>query len=81
VLSEALLLLGAGCLTGVIGGVCGQVVIDGFLKHATGFPVASIAASWRPLVLLGIVAGVVMALVAIPAVIASRVSPELALED
>lgn len=81
VLSEAVLLLGAGCITGVIGGLCGQAVIDGYLKHATGFPVASIAASWRPLVLIGVVAGAVLALVAVPVIIASRVSPELALED
>ncbi len=81
VLSEAVLLLGAGCLTGVIGGLCGQAVIDSYLKHATGFPVATIAASWRPLALLGIVAGLVVALVAVPVVLASRVSPELALEE
>lgn len=79
--SEALLLLGAGCVTGVIGGIYGQSVIEGYLKHATGFPVASVTASWHPLLLLGIVAGGVMALVAVPVVIASRVSPELALEE
>lgn len=80
-LSEAVLMLGAGCLTGVLGGLYGQAVIDSYLKHVTGFPVAGLAASWRPLEILGIVAGAVLVLVAVPAVSASRVSPELALEE
>jgi putative ABC transport system permease protein len=81
VLSEATLMLSIGCLTGVIGGLYGQAVIDSYLKHVTGFPVASIAASWRPLEILGLVAGAVLALIAGPMVSASRVSPELALEE
>jgi putative ABC transport system permease protein len=80
-LSETVLMLGAGCLTGVLGGLYGQVVIDSYLKHVTGFPVASVTASLRPLEILGVVAGAVLALVAVPVVSASRVSPELALEE
>ena len=38
-------MLGAGCVTGAMAGIYGQVVIDGYLKHVTGFPVASIGAA------------------------------------
>jgi hypothetical protein len=79
--TEAVLMLGAGCVTGVLAGIYGQVVIDGYLKQVTGFPVASIAASWRPLEILALVIGGVVAIVTVPVVLASRVSPALALDE
>ena len=80
-LAEVVLMLGAGCVTGTLAGIYGQVVIDGYLKHVTGFPVASIAAGWRPLGILAIVALGVILIVTIPGWLASRVSPALALEE
>ena len=41
-LLEASLMLGAGCLTGAVAGIYGQVVIDGYLRQVTGFPLASV---------------------------------------
>jgi putative ABC transport system permease protein len=78
---EAALTLSAGCATGVVAGIYGQVVIDRYLKHVTGFPVASLGASWRPLEILAIVVAAVVALVAIPAWFAARVPLALALQD
>jgi putative ABC transport system permease protein len=78
---EAALMLAAGCLTGVLGGLYGQAVIDGYLKHVTGFPVASITASWQPLELLGIVVLLVGVLVAWPVISASKVGAEIALDE
>ncbi|MGH2853334.1 MAG: FtsX-like permease family protein [Solirubrobacteraceae bacterium] len=80
-LTEVVLMLGAGCLTGTLAGIYGQVVIDGYLKHVTGFPVASIATSWRPLGILIVVVLAVILIVTIPGWLASRVSPALALEE
>jgi putative ABC transport system permease protein len=80
-LVESALMLGAGCLTGVLAGVYGQVVIDSYLRHVTGFPVASLDASSRPLEILALVSVVVLALVAVPVWLASRVSPILALNE
>ena len=37
-LVESALMLGAGCVTGAVAGIYGQVVIDGYLAHVTGFP-------------------------------------------
>ncbi len=39
-LIEATLMLSAGCVTGALAGAYGQVVIDAFLRHVTGFPLA-----------------------------------------
>ena len=78
---EGVLMLAAGCLTGTVGGLYGQAVIDSYLKRVTGFPVAGITASWQPLELLGIVALAVLALLTWPVVAASRVEPELALDE
>jgi putative ABC transport system permease protein len=80
-LTESLLMLGAGCLTGAVAGVYGQVVIDAYLKQVTGFPVANLAASLRPLGILAIVVVAVLLIVAVPGWSASRVSPSLALDE
>ena len=80
-LAEAMLMLGAGCLTGALAGIYGQVIIDGYLKHVTGFPVAKLTANGRPLEVLALVIGIVLALVAVPGWSASRVSPTLALDE
>ena len=79
--TEAALMLGAGCVTGAVAGIYGQIIIDGYLKHVTGFPVASLSASLRPLEILVLVAVVVLAIAAVPGWSASRVSPTLALDE
>jgi putative ABC transport system permease protein len=80
-LVESALMLGAGCVTGALAGIYGQVIIDAYLKEVTGFPVASLAASLRPLEIFAFVIAVVLALVTVPGWFASRVSPMLALND
>jgi putative ABC transport system permease protein len=77
-LIEALVMLSAGCLTGVLAGIYGQLVIDSYLKHVTGFPVASLVTAGRPFEILVLVLLVVLALAAIPGWLASRVRPTLA---
>jgi putative ABC transport system permease protein len=76
---ESLLMLGAGCLTGALLGVLGEYVIDGYLRHVTGFPVASPSFSGRPLGVTAIVLAGALLLVATPAWLASHASPSLAL--
>jgi putative ABC transport system permease protein len=80
-LLESMLLLGAGCVTGALVGLYGQVVIDGYLRDVTGFPIVTLTAGLRPLELLALVIVVVLALVAGPGFFAARVSPTLALEE
>ncbi len=78
---ESALILGAGCVTGAVAGIYGQAIIDGYLAHVTGFPVASPGAGFRPLEIFALVIVVVLAIVAVPGWIASRVSPILALNE
>lgn len=78
-LVEAALMLSAGCLTGALAGVYGQLVIDAFLRHVTGFPLASPAASARPLEVLALVLATALAAAAVPAWLACRVRPVAAL--
>ena len=80
-LIEATLMLGAGCLTGALAGAYGQVVIDAFLRHVTGFPLASPTADLRPLEIFALVLVAALAIGAIPAWLAARVRPVLALAD
>jgi putative ABC transport system permease protein len=78
-LVEAALMLGAGCVTGALVGFYGQFVIDDYLRHVTGFPVAAAGASARPLEIFVLVIAAALAAVAVPAWLASRVPPSLAL--
>lgn len=78
---ESALMLGAGCLTGALAGMCGQIVIDGYLRSVTGFPVRSFGASLRPLEMLALVSVAVLAIVLLPGWLASRVSPTLAFDE
>ncbi|HLL92696.1 MAG TPA: FtsX-like permease family protein, partial [Solirubrobacteraceae bacterium] len=80
-LCEATLMLIPGCITGALAGIYGQVIIDGYLEHVTGFPVASLAANTRPLEVFALVIVLALLIVAIPGWLASRVSPTLALSE
>jgi putative ABC transport system permease protein len=80
-LIEAGLMLSAGCLTGALAGVYGELTIDRYLQHVTGFPVAGVGASLRPLELLALIAASALALVAVPAWQASRVPATLAFNE
>lgn len=80
-LCESALMLGAGCVTGALAGVYGQLTIDGYLEHVTGFPVANLGAGLRPPEIFSLVLALVLAIVAIPGYLASRVSPTLAFNE
>jgi putative ABC transport system permease protein len=80
-LAEVVLVLAAGCITGVLAGIYGQVILDGYLKHVTGFPASALAVRWRPVEVLIVVVVVVLALASAPGWSASRVSPALALGE
>jgi putative ABC transport system permease protein len=78
---EACTMLGAGCLTGAIAGIYGQLVIDSYLQHVSGFPVEQTASLARPLEVLALVLGAALTLAAVPGWLASRVPPVLALRE
>ncbi|HEX5146797.1 MAG TPA: FtsX-like permease family protein [Conexibacter sp.] len=80
-LLEAGVVLGAGCLTGALAGVYGQVVIDRYMVTVTGFPVASTLAGWATVQIVALVIVAALVVVAIPGWFAARVPPQLGLQD
>ncbi len=80
-LLEASLVLCAGCLTGTLVGIYGQFVMDAYLRHVTGFPVASAGGALRAIEILALVLAAALAIAALPVWIASRVSPAIALVE
>jgi putative ABC transport system permease protein len=80
-LVEATLVLAAGCVTGALAGVYGQFVIDAYLRHVTGFPVAGAGAALRPVEIFALVLGAALVLAALPGWRASNVPPALALAE
>ncbi len=80
-LVEASLMLGAGCVTGALAGIYGQFIMDAYLRHITGFPVAGAGASARPIEIFAIVLAAALGVCAIPAWLASTVPPALALTE
>ncbi len=80
-LLEAAVMLGVGAVAGAAWGIYGQLALDGYLTASTGFPVARLGASWRPLEVLVVVFFVSIAISAIPSWIAARVPERLALEE
>ena len=62
-LVESALILSAGCLSGALAGVYGQVVIDGYLEHVSGFPVAGVATGQRPIEIFALVIAAVLLIV------------------
>jgi putative ABC transport system permease protein len=80
-LLEAGVVLGAGCVTGALVGICGQVVIDRYLREVTGFPVAPTLVGWGTLEIVAAVLVAALAAVAVPGWFAARVPPRLGLQD
>ena len=80
-LLETAVVLGAGCITGGLVGVYGQVVIDRYLSVVTGFPVAVALAGWTTVQIVALVVLAALAVVAVPGWFAARVPPQLGLQD
>lgn len=80
-LLESTLLLGAGCLTGAVFGLYGQVLLSRALATVTGFPVVYGAAVAVAITTLVIVTAVAVATVALPGFLAARVRPAVGLRD
>jgi putative ABC transport system permease protein len=80
-LIQVVLMLAAGCVTGAAAGVFGEVAIDGYLIHVTGFPVATTLLGRRSFEIILLVVFSVLVIAIIPGWIVSRVPPELALAE
>jgi putative ABC transport system permease protein len=80
-LVETSVVLAAGCLTGTLVGVLGQIGIDRYLTETTGFPVAMVPVSWQTVQTFSVVLIAAMLVVAIPGWRASRAPARLGLQE
>jgi len=80
-LAESSMLLTAGCLTGAAVGILGQIAIDDYLKHVTGFPVASPSTGFRPVEIFALVLASVLLAIVVPGWRVSRVPATVALSE
>jgi putative ABC transport system permease protein len=80
-LLESALMLSVGAITGAVWGIYGQIALDGYLTSVTGFPVARLGGSVRPLEVLAVVIILTLAISLLPAWLAARVPASIALEE
>ncbi len=80
-LMESAVVLGAGCLSGAVAGIYGQLGIDRYLRIVTGFPVAATPGGWQTLETFALVVAAALVAVAIPGWFATRVPPHLGLQE
>jgi len=80
-LLEAALLVGVGCLTGVVFGLYGQQLADRALAETINFPVAHSLAALGALRTLAVVIASAVAILSIPGYLAASVPAALALRD
>jgi putative ABC transport system permease protein len=78
-LIESGAVLGAGGVTGALGGTYGRFGADRFLEVVTGFPVAPTLVGWNTAITFAVVVGAALAIVAVPGWFATRVPPRLGL--
>jgi putative ABC transport system permease protein len=80
-LLESGLMLGVGAVAGAAWGIYGQIALDGYLTASTGFPVARLGASWRPLEVLAFVILASLAVSVVSASLAARVPADAVLAE
>jgi putative ABC transport system permease protein len=81
VLIESATVLGIGCLDGAILGLYGHALADRYLRISTSFPAPFSLTLPQTLLTLLIVAGVSLAVVAVPGYAAAGVAPELSFQE
>jgi putative ABC transport system permease protein len=80
-LSEAAVVLVAGCLSGALAGVYGQFLIDRYLRLTTGFAAPFAPAGWPALEAFLLLVAMALAGVAGPGYVAARTPARLGLQD
>jgi putative ABC transport system permease protein len=80
-LLESMIVLGFGCLIGAVLGVYGHVLASRWLKLTTGFSAPFSLGALQVLLDMALVAGIGLVVVALPGLIAARVSSRVALQE
>lgn len=78
---ESAIVLGVGCAVGAVLGIYGHALASRWLEMSTGFPAPFAFGEEQVLAVLGIVAGIALAIVALPGMRAAQVSPQAAFQE
>jgi putative ABC transport system permease protein len=78
---ESTILVGIGCLDGAILGVYGHALASRWLSVSVGFPAPFSLGLSLIILTVGIVTFIALVVVAVPGVLAARVSPSISLQD
>jgi putative ABC transport system permease protein len=80
-LLESAIVLGIGCVVGAVFGVYGHALASRALLLTTGFPAPFSFGSLRIFITLGLVAGIAMAVIAVPGLLAARVPARASFQE
>jgi putative ABC transport system permease protein len=81
VVLESAVTVGVGALVGAVLGVCGHALASRFLERSTGFPAPFYLGPLHVLLTLGLVAAIALGVIAIPGMMAARVSAKAILQE
>jgi putative ABC transport system permease protein len=81
VVLESAITIGVGAVVGAVLGVCGHALASRFLERTTGFPAPFSLGPAHVLLTLGLIAAIALVVIAIPGMLAARVSPRAILQD
>lgn len=80
-LLESAAMLGLGSLVGALMGVYGHALAGRWLAVTTGFPTPFAVGTTQVFLTLGLVTAIALAVIAVPGLLAARVSPRLSLQE
>jgi putative ABC transport system permease protein len=81
VVLESAVTVGVGAVVGAVIGVCGHALASRFLERTTGFPAPFSVAPLQVLLTLGLVGAITLLVIALPGMLAARVSPRAILAE
>jgi putative ABC transport system permease protein len=81
VVLESAVTIGVGAVVGAVIGVCGHALASRFLERTTGFPAPFSIGPLQVLFTLGLIGAIALAVIALPGMLAARVSPRAILQE
>ena len=78
---ESSVTIGVGALVGALVGSCGHALASRFLERTTGFPAPFSLGPLQVLLTLGLIAAIALAVIAVPGMLAARISPRAILQE
>ena len=81
VVLESAVTIGVGSLVGALVGICGHALASRFLERTTGFPAPFFLGPLQVLLTLALIGAIALAVIALPGMLAARVSPRAILRE